>query len=153
PNVSIVGGGPFATNLVCALNSDCFRLTANPWTTDQAGVFGGFTLSGQGTSNSDAVGIHVSAIVGLTLRDLVITNFGGRNSVGLWLDSGASWGDPGKYFVERTQTLATHLDRNTVGMKLTVQPGAFSNSFLYSHFLDTRFNVDSGQIGVLMEGD
>ena len=55
--------------------------------------------------------------------------------------------------MERTETVGVHLNLNTVGLKFTVQPAAISNSFFYSHFIDTRFNVGAGQVGILMQGD
>lgn len=151
PYISIIGLGPFVTNVTCSVNADCIRATANPWTVNQAGQISGLTMDGN--SGASAVGIHVSGIIGLALRDLVIENFSGTNSAGLWLDNGASFSDPVGNFVERTQTLGLWLNYNTVGLKFTVQAAAISNSFFYSHYLDMRFNVGAGQTGILMQGD
>lgn len=148
--ISLVGLGPFVTNVSCTANADCFRFTTNPWTTDQSGVFGGMTITGN--SGTNAVGLHISGIVGLALRDLVVKDFDGTNGTGIWLDHGASFADLTANFVERLHMTGVHLDWNTVGLRMTAQAAATSAGFAFMHVLDTRFNVEAGQTGILTDG-
>jgi len=143
PWVSIIGPGSGSLMINYTGTGDAFRATLNGnFSVTQAGQISGFYLNGN--SNTNACGIHYGDIIGLTLEDLVISNFTGTASAGLWCDN-VGW------FTERTVINKVHLNYNNWGWLFTNSSagGNVNNtSMAYNKCMDLRLNVGNGQIGI-----
>ena len=138
PTVSLRAQGSTTTVISYTGVGDCFRITTNPFTVDQAGYLKGVSIHGS-TAGANAVGVHMGDIVGFELDDVVIYGFDGAAGVGLWLDNVTGW-------TERCRTSRVWLGDNRVGLLFTVQ--ATGNiSFGYNQFTGLLLNVHSGQFG------
>ena len=139
PNVSLIGSGTRATKIFYWGSGDCIRIQMNPFTTDQAGKFGGFMIDGLNAA-AGAVGIHYGDTIGGHLDDIHIRNFLGAGSIALWLDNRTNW-------TERTLMTRVWLQNSTTDMLVDVNGSSFT-SFAYTRILDLRLNVNANQMGM-----
>lgn len=140
PTVSFRGRGSGATVITYTGTGSCFRIHADPFTVQQAGFLQGLTVDGTG-AGTGACAVHLGDVIGFGIDDLVVTGFDGAGQCPLWLDNVTD-------FTERLTVVRSHLDKGTVGMKFTVQPGADSSSFKDLQFRSTRINTLDGQVAV-----
>jgi hypothetical protein len=141
PYVTISGPGSGSLWITSAVNGDAFRINTSPFVGYEAGELSGFYLNGTG-AGANSVGVHMGDIIAFTLRDLVIENFNGTNSAGLWMDNVTG-------FAERTALLKVHLNYNTVAwLQTNTANTVASESMSYIKALDVYMNVGQGQTGI-----
>ena len=81
PFVSITGMGGSQSTFTCTVNGDCLRVYMNPFTIQQAGNFGGFSIYAPMTPTTNGVGVHAGEIVGAHFDDMEIGGFYGTGGI------------------------------------------------------------------------
>jgi hypothetical protein len=139
--IGIRGPGAGICRIISTASGDTLRIQVTPFTTVQAGSFKGFTVQGS-SAPAGAVGVHLGDTTGFTLDDIIIRDYLGTGSTGLWMDNRTNW-------TERTRATGVHFDNNTVGIRCSVNGG--TTSFGYTRLSDVRFNINAGQTGLQIE--
>lgn len=143
PAVSLVGQGSDTTTFSYTGSSDAIQWRVNPFVVTAAGKMEGFTISG---TSSGVTGIHMGDVIGGELNDIVLQNFTGSSSAGLWWDNVVGW-------TERTTLIRVDIRNNKKAWRFTNTGGTQANSsFGYTRALDVRMNVNASQIGMSVEG-
>lgn len=138
----VVGLGPENTYLQSAVDGDAIRIQLSTFNTKHSCELKGFTLDGSGAGNN-SVGIHIGDITGFGLRNIVILDFIGTSSIGLWFDNQTNW-------TERIQLQDVWLYRNLTGWLFTVNGGTDSFADIQVYGVET--NTANGQTAVSIEG-
>lgn len=141
PGVWLSGAGSAVTKLSPSFVGDAVRVQMSAFVTTQAGKLGGFTIDGT-SAGAGACGLHYGDVVGGHLDDLVVQNFTGAGSKGIWIDNRTNW-------TERILWTRVHANGNTTGVLFDVNGG--TTSWGYHRILDLRVNANSGQTGVIMQ--
>lgn len=109
--ISLQGDGSAFVLISCEA-AKCLELTEPQYSITQGGSVGGFTLSGNATS--DQTGILAGGVIGETYADIVATNFSGSGSAALQFNnSAATYG-----WMERTTARKLRFDNNFKGLEL-----------------------------------
>lgn len=137
---SIIGAGSGLVTITANPSGESIRWEASgaAFHVGQSGILKGFTLVG--SSSPSAVGVHIGDITGNCFDDVVFKDF--TAGTALWMDNTTHW-------TERIVLIRTVFDNNKTGIKMTVNGG--TNSFGYQRWLDTRFTINTGQVGIQME--
>ena len=138
--ITIRGDGSQASIILptSGLTGDLFRIshTADS-TSTMAGGMEGLTLDGTSAS-AGAVGVHIGDLNSFQFKDVAIQHFNGAGSVGRWFDNTTFW-------TEHIVDEKYYSFDNSTHNKYTVNGG--TTSFGYHAYLDSKYNILSGQIG------
>lgn len=111
----------------------------NPFTTAQAGKYGGFTIDGVNAA-AGATGVHYGEVVAGHCDDLVSKNFNKAGSKNWWFDNrNGNW-------TEENVFTRCFSDNGTIDALFDVNGGA--TSFGYNHFLGFQLRINAGQVGL-----
>jgi len=126
----------------------------DPFIIAPAGRIGGFTLIGQGSSHSNAVGLHIGDIIGGMFFNLHIDNFRGANSAGFWIDNVNGWFERN---ILRDIELGIHgpgsiQNGNTKDLRITNSGGPANNSFSRNTLVNINMTLLTGDTGFSVEG-
>jgi hypothetical protein len=153
PFVSIKGPGAGALQINCTFNGNCWDVHTNPFVIWPGASVSGFSLIGEGTKNSEAVGFYIGDIIGAKFEDLAVDNFRGAHSACIWLDNINGWTERNLFLHIDTGLAQVHQNGCTKDWRWTnATNNKHTSSFTHNQYVADKYSILDGQTAFSMEG-
>jgi hypothetical protein len=151
--VSLIGPGSNNLTLLCQIDGDCIRIYDNHFGNLYNGMaVKGFQLAAGAGAGAESVAIHSGGIWQLHLSDLVVRDFKGTSAIGIWFDNGR-FTSSSFAFTEEGIFEDITLMNNRTGWRFSAEGSAGDASYGYNNWRRILFLTDTGQIGVVVDGE